>query len=314
MSFRGTTMGTSYSVRITHMPSTLDAEQLQLQIEERLAEINHEMSTYETDSVLSLFNQSHDIGWHVTSPELASLVSRSLEIYRITNGAFDVSVGPLVNLWGFGPSPSNQKIPDRQSVQSAKNSVGSEFIKVDLQKNAIWKAFSDMYVDLSAIAKGYAVDEIAKLLESSAIKDFMVEIGGEVRAQGDSPHKGPWRIGIETPEIKRGDVELIIQLQNMSIATSGDYRNFFEYNGKRYSHTIDPATGMPANQDLASVSVLGTNTADVDALATAMMVIGSQKAEQLAEKLGLPIVMILRKNHGFEVIPNEAAKNYIITK
>ena len=295
----GQTMGTSYSVQWSDTSTTISISELSDLIQQRLDRINSLMSTYIPNSQLSGFNQSREIGWHAVDEELAKLVELSLSISRLTDGAFDITVGPLVNLWGFGPTNTNFTFPTDTEINIAKRSIGYKNLLVRLDPPALNKNVVDLYVDLSAIAKGYAVDEVAKILDDHNILNYMVEIGGEVKGVGLAHHGNPWRIGVETPNLARGKIEKIISLNNIGVATSGDYRNFIEHEGKRYSHTIDPRNGYPVSHNLGSVTVLHESTAVADAWATAFMVLGPEKSYHLSEKNDLSGVLITRENNQF---------------
>lgn len=291
----GITMGTSYSIQWSD-DASISIESLEQDISTRLEQINKLMSTYITNSQLSEFNQSRDTGWHAVDTELATIVKLALSICHKSDGAFDITVGPLVNLWGFGASETSFQFPTNTEIDIALRSIGCEHLQARLSPPAINKNVATLYVDLSAIAKGYAVDELANILDRYNLQNYMVEIGGEVKAKGIAPHGSFWRIGIETPHIIRGSIVDVISLDNIAVATSGDYRNFFEHQGKRYSHTIDPKTGYPIEDELASVTVLNNSSALADAWATAFMVLGANKSLKVAKEHELSGLLITR--HG----------------
>ena len=295
----GSTMGTSYSIQWSELPSDVSTAELSEKISLRLGQINTLMSTYIPDSQISEFNSSRETGWHAVDIELVQLVEHALEICAITNGAFDITVGPLVNLWGFGASDTNFQIPNESEINIAMRSIGCHHLGTRMSPPAINKKLADVYIDLSAIAKGYAVDELVKLLEEYRLQHYMVEIGGEVRARGIAPHGHPWRIGIETPDSLRGSIEDIISLDNIAVATSGDYRNFFEHEGQRYSHTIDPRTGYPVNHQLASVTIIHPSTASADAWATAFMILGANDSLEVAKHYGFSGLLITRHGNDY---------------
>ena len=291
----GFTMGTSYSIQWND-DSPISTNDLAQEIAKRLERINTLMSTYIRDSQLSEFNQSSETGWHAVDIELATLVKQALDICQQSEGAFDITIGPLVNLWGFGASDANFQFPNDTEINIAMRAVGCKNLQARLSPPAIHKKLADVYVDLSAIAKGYAVDEIAHILDQHGLQHYMVEIGGEIKAKGLAPHGNPWRIGIETPHIQQGNIEEIILLDNIAIATSGDYRNYFEHEGQRYSHTIDPHTGYPIKHQLTSVAIIHKSTAIADAWATAFMVLGANEALKMANTHNLSGLLITR--HG----------------
>ena len=287
-------MGTSYSIQWSDTATSISIPELANQVEQRLARINSLMSTYIPNSQLSEFNQSHETGWHKVDPELAKLVAVALSISQQSEGAFDITVGPLVNLWGFGPGDATFNFPTDTEINIAMRSIGYKYLEARLDPPALNKKISDLYVDLSAIAKGYAVDAVAQILKENNFHNYMVEIGGEVKGRGVAPHGNPWRIGIETPNVQRGNIEQIVSLKDVGVATSGDYRNFIEHKGKRYSHTIDPRSGYPVSHNLGSATIIHESTAVADAWATAFMVLGAEKSYQLSKENNLSGVLITR--------------------
>ncbi len=292
-------MGTSYSVQWSDASISISTSELKDLIELRLGRINSLMSTYIPNSQLSDFNQSRETGWHAVDSELAQLVELALSISIKTDGAFDITVGPLVNLWGFGPSETAFTFPTDTEINIAKRSIGYQHLEVRIDPPALNKKVADLYVDLSAIAKGYAVDEVAQILNENNVLNYMVEIGGEIKGRGVAPHGNPWRIGIETPHFERGKIEKIVSLLDVGVATSGDYRNFIEHEGKHYSHTIDPRSGYPVSHNLGSVTVLHQSTAIADAWATAFMVLGPKRSYQLSIDNNLSGVLITREDSAY---------------
>ena len=307
----GQTMGTSYSVQLTELPEGKSKTTIKQKIEKRLQNINALMSTYDKHSQLSQFNQSRETGWHAVDKELAEIVALSLQISEQSHGAFDVTVGPLVNLWGFGPSETEFTLPDETEINIAMRSIGYKNLQARLDPPALNKNIVDLYVDLSAIAKGYAVDQVANILDSYSIQDYMVEIGGEVKGKGMAPHGDYWRIGVETPEFQRGNIEEIISLKNIAVATSGDYRNYIEHDGKHFPHTIDPRTGVPVEHTLGSVTVLNDSAAIADAWATAFMVLGPKQTFQLSTQLNVPALLITREGNQYNSTFNAAIKPFL---
>lgn len=302
VSVTGPTMGTSY--HISWRGDGADEAAMQQAIDTRLAEINRSMSTYDPTSELSLINQGKTAvdgdGWIKVSDGLEEVLQDSLRIYARSEGLFDVTVGPLVNLWGFGPDASTDSVPDEAALDAAKAKVGFGALTLDAEQNRIRLA-APRYIDLSAIAKGWGVDDIASLLEKHGHNDYMVEIGGEIRTAGSKPDGEKWRIAIERPasSLQERSVELIIQPGNAAIATSGDYRNYFEQDGVRYSHTINPFTGRPITHKLASVTVVHEKCAMADGWATALNVAGPEKGMALAEANHLAVFMIVREGDTF---------------
>ncbi|UUO07912.1 FAD:protein FMN transferase [Blastopirellula sp. J2-11] len=294
----GRTMGTTYSVKWIAPGDDFSTKSLQKQVDQRLVEINQQMSTYIPDSELSRFNQSPAGDWFPVSQALADVVSRAKEISQQSDGAFDVTVGPLVNLWNFGPDHHPEEIPSDAAIAEALANVGDSKLQVRLDPPALKKSHDKLYVDLSAIAKGYGVDQLAQLVADAGAKSYMVEIGGEVRAAGRKSDGSPWRIAIEKPIPGARAIQEIVELSNQSLATSGDYRNFFEVDGETFSHTIDPQTGRPLGHQLASVSVLHSDCAAADAFATTLMVLGPERGYNWAEQNKLAVLFLIRGADG----------------
>jgi len=299
LELQGATMGTSYSIQVVDIPPTIQPDTLRDQIETELDHVNGLMSTYREDSELSGFNRSRSTDWLPVSPELASLVEEALWTSKVSGGAFDATVGPLVNLWGFGPGDRPDVVPADARIAEAQAHVGYHKLSARQDPPALEKSDPDLYLDLSAIAKGYGVDRVAELLEGAGVENYLVEIGGDLRGRGHNGQGVPWHIAVERPNPGAREIERIVELQGGAMATSGDYRNFFEIDGKRYSHTIDPKTGRPVTHDLGSVTVLAPRTARADALATAFLVLGPQAGLALAESLETPALFIVRTPEGY---------------
>lgn len=307
-SFSGPTMGTSYTVKFVAAEG-VSTESLQANVQQVLDRVNGHMSTYQKDSELSQFNHSLIGEWFSVSPDTAEVVNLSLEISLLTDGAFDATVGPLVNLWGFGPNPKELVAPSNEKITNALSRVGYQHIQ-SRKGPAGLKRSIDAYVDLSAIAKGYAVDEVAKLV-GDQYPDYLIEVGGELKAKGEKPGGVSWRVAVESPIAGTREIQRVISVDNIAIATSGDYRNYFEENGVRYSHTIDPETGKPVKHKLASVTVLDPSCARADAMATAFMVLGEDKGMALAKKLNMPVFMIYKTEEGFAEVYTDAFKAFL---
>ncbi len=306
----GPTMGTRYHIT-ARIPASLDLVELETSISQRLVEINQSMSTYLPDSEISLFNAMAVGAPMRMSKDFLTVLNVSQQVHVASDFAFNPLIGPLVDLWGFGPvlSVENfQKKPDDQTIQR----MMAELDMKALQKNdSLLMKQKKLSLDFSAVAKGYAVDEIALLLTAAGIDDFMVEIGGEVKTQGLSPRRSAWRIGIEQPGSVRGKTAKALVLDNAAVATSGDYRNYLEIDGKRYSHTIDPTTGYPVDHHLSSVTVIADQVARADAWATAIMVLGEEKGFDIANHEGLAVYMIYRVGNDHAVKYTPAMQRYL---
>jgi thiamine biosynthesis lipoprotein len=294
LSLGGQTMGTSYHITLveTEKKRSLSGSKvvLQQEIDKKLIFINQLMSTYIADSEISRFNLSPHNVWFMLSPETASVIDYSLHLSKISGGKFDITVSPLIDLWGFGAA-GEMEFPSDDAILRAKSRVGWQSLILDKDNLRIKKS-KPLSIDLSSIAKGYGVDVIAQLLEEKGVQNYLVEIGGEIRVKGKNPDNIHWRVGVETPSFFQTSAKQVIQLSNQSVATSGDYRNFFEKDGIRYSHTIDPSTGKPVIHNIASLTVIDNSAMKSDGLATAFMAIGEQGALALANELGIAIYIL----------------------
>tara|TARA_B100001769_G_scaffold274157_1_gene271934 strand:+ start:705 stop:1679 length:975 start_codon:yes stop_codon:yes gene_type:complete len=304
----GLTMGTTYSIKIKTADAVVNQEKIRADIEKILLEINQKMSTYIVDSELSVINFSNSLDSNLISDDLFKVISHANTISKTTNGAFDITVGPLVNLWGFGPNKSENKIPSNEEIELIKKNIGYKKIYLNKETTSIKKLHPDLYVDLSGIAKGFAVDKIALYLNSYNLENYLVEIGGELIAKGTNEDNEVWQIGIENPN---NNLAKIIGLKDIAMATSGDYRNYFEKNGVRYSHTINPNTGKPIKHKLASVTVLDKTAMNADALATAFMVLGPAKTIELANELKIGVYLIIKNDENFYEEYNEYFEPFI---
>ncbi|HMV71655.1 MAG TPA: FAD:protein FMN transferase [Pseudomonadales bacterium] len=309
--FEGPVMGTIFHVTVVAPPAPLDRKAAADGVAAALGEVDRQMSTYRADSELSRFNRAPPGEWVPVSAATAEVVAKALEVHALSDGAFDVTVGPLVDLWGFGAGSSGEpRVPGDEELAAAARNVGSKELGVRLDEPALIK-YAERRIDLSAIAKGYGVDRAALWLQAQGVTDYMVEVGGEVRTAGHNPQGHAWRIGIETPALQRGAPIAAVALRNESVATSGDYRNYFEIDGKRYSHTIDPVTARPITHGLASVTVIANDCMSADAFATAIDVLGPDKGLALAERQHLPVYLVVRSNGGFEARHSTAFEAYI---
>ena len=298
--FEGATMGTSYHVTVVGPPAGLARADAAAGVDAALQRVNAQMSTYREDSEVSRFNRAAPGAWFEVSADTADVVATALEVYRRSGGAFDITVGPLVDLWGFGAgSKGADRVPAPEAIAAAAARVGSAALHVRMDPPALLKEVG-REIDLSAIAKGYGVDRAALWLERNGVANYMVEVGGEVRTAGHNPEGARWRIGIEAPEFLQGRAIKALSVSGESLATSGDYRNFFEQDGKRYSHTIDPSTARPIEHALASVTVVAADCKTADAWATAIDVLGPDRGLALAEREQLPVYLLVRAGDGFE--------------
>ncbi len=308
--FSGKTMGTSYSVTIAEPRDKINVVNLEVLIEQSLSQVNASMSTYIDDSEISLFNRSRSTQWQPVSKPLVEVLTMAQRISHLSNGAFDVTVGPIVNLWGFGPESMSDKLPTDLEINERLRHIGYRHLAISSDPAMIKKDIPDLAIDVSAIAKGYAVDQIARLLDAKGIANYLVEIGGELRARGVNPDGEIWRVGIETPDTSRSIVQ-VVHLNHAAIATSGDYRNYREFGGKKYSHGIDPTTGRPITHRVASVSVIAENTMKADTWATAFLILGEERGLKSAQSKNIAAYFLLRKGDEFVGKWSDAFEEYL---
>lgn len=299
LQYSDTIMGTTFTIKAPVLPAALTSQQLEIQIKTLLNQLDGQMSTYKQDSELSRFNQSQSLEWQTVSHGLYEVLQQAEAVSLLSKGAFDITVGPLVNLWGFGSDNVGLNAPSEDAITQQLTTIGFKLLNLNAEMQQIKKQQSELYLDLSAIAKGYAVDRVGLLLEQQGVLNYMVEIGGELRLKGRNIQGKPWRIGVEKPTAEQRMLQKVLALTDISLATSGDYRNFFEVDGVRFSHTIDPRTGRPITHKLASVTILSDTTMKADALATALMVLGEKEGFQLAEQQQLSALFIIKTEAGF---------------
>jgi thiamine biosynthesis lipoprotein len=297
--FSGPTMGTSFTIKASQLPEGVRTRRLETLIKRRLAEINQQMSTYIVDSELSVINSSKNTGAQFISPELFKLLFAAQEISVATGGAYDVTVGPLVNLWGFGPDKTLNQTPTDEQIQQALANTGYNKLELTTRLMTLTKPQREIYIDLSSLAKGFAVDEVANVLEKQGVANYMVEIGGELYLKGKNLQGEDWQIAVEKPNTEKRELQRILPMTDIAMATSGDYRNYFEQDGQAYAHTIDPRTGYPVKHKLASVTVLSDTTMKADAWATALMVLGYEEGYKIAEQQNLAVLFIVQSEKGF---------------
>jgi thiamine biosynthesis lipoprotein len=288
----GATMGTTWHLSYTTPENDAPApEFMRGGIEERLEAINQSMSTYRPDSEISRFNALGAGIWFASSADFSRVLATALKIGQESEGSYDVTVAPLVDLWGFGAKGMVSETPADEDIQSVMGRVGQQYIRLNEEGSAVLKERA-LAVDFSSLAKGYAVDLLAQWLLAQGVERFMLEVGGEMRVSGLSARGDPWRIAVEQPESSARSIAERLNLTDIAVATSGDYRNYFEVDGRRYSHLIDPRTGYPVAHDLVSVTVLHPQCMIADAWATALTVLGAERAMAVAQAQGLAVYFI----------------------
>lgn len=296
-------MGTTWTVKLV-VPAGVAVADLERGIQGEVDRVVAQMSTYEADSDLSRYNRAPAGTWQELPPEFFGVLDYALTLARDTGGAYDPTVGPLVNLWGFGPGAHQHQVPAAADVEAARARVGWQRIQLDRERRRVLQP-GEVYLDLSSIAKGFGTDQIARFLDGRGVENYLVDISGELRAHGRRPDGSPWQVAIEKPGAAAGAVENADQMQrvlaltNQSIATSGDYRHFFEDAGHSYSHHIDPRTGRPVEHRIASVTTVAVDCMQADAMGTSIMVLGADAGLAFAERRGMAVLVLLHDGNGF---------------
>lgn len=303
----GKTMGTYYSIVIDSAPQSR-SDEIRTKVEACLANVNRQMSTWDPESEISQFNRLESTDWFAVSPEFAAVVQESIRIHKLTDGAFDPTVAPLIDLWGFG-SKRAKKFPTEEEIDAALKTIGMRFIEARAEPPAVRKSRSEISLNLSAIAKGHGVDRVSLLLTTMGHPSHVVDIGGENRTGTAKADGGKWRLGVESPIKPEEGFYRVIEVTETSVATSGDYRNYFEINGVRHCHIIDPLAGRPVANPPASVCVLSDSCMTADAFATAMMVMGTRKGVALAKQENISVMFLdVVGNQDLEVIESSTGE------
>ncbi len=309
----GKTMGTFYSVKVSG-DVAVNKQQLQQQIDAVLERANDDISTYRNDSVLSRFNQTQSTEPQPIPRGMADIILMALRIGRDTQGAMNITVGPLVNLWGFGPDKRVVKVPSQQQIEAAQKNIGLQHLKLLSDSRGEWlqKDLPGMYVDLSTLGEGYGVDQLVQLMARNGITHYLVSVGGAVSSRGVNGQGKPWRVAIQKPTDRENAVQALVDLQGYGISTAGSYRNYFEQDGQRYSHVIDPTTGRPITHRLVSATVIAPTALEADGWDTGLMVLGTEKALKLAEEKGLAVYLISKTDDGFSAVMTPQFKAFLV--
>lgn len=296
----GKTMGTSWRVSVVNMDKPR-ASELQQKIQAQLDADDQLMSTWKKDSALMRFNASNSLTPWPVSEAMADIVTTSLRIGSKTDGAMDITVGPLVNLWGFGPDKQPVTIPSQEQIDAAKARTGLQHLTVTQEagRQYLQKDLPDLFVDLSTVGEGYAADHLARLMEQEGIPRYLVSVGGALASRGMNGDGKPWRVAIQKPTDRENAVQAIVDINGHGISTSGSYRNYYELNGKRLSHVIDPQTGRPITHNLVSVTVIAPTALEADGWDTGLMVLGPQQAKEVARREGLAVYMMTKEGDKF---------------
>ena len=311
----GKTMGTFWRVSLAGVENTRQDE-LRKKIQAQLDNDDRLLSTYKSDSTLSRFNQSRSSNPYPVPEAMSDIVTTSLRIGTKTGGAMDITVGPLVNLWGFGPDKQPVKTPDQAQIDAAKALTGLQHLAVINKSGQQWlqKDLPGLYVDLSTIGEGYAADHLARLMEQNGISRYLVSVGGAVVTRGTNSDGKAWRVAIQKPTDRETAVQAVVDLNGHGISTSGSYRNYYELEGKRLSHVIDPTTGAPIEHKLVSATVIAPTAMEADGWDTGLMVLGTEKAKQVAQKEGLAVYLIAKEGEGFTTWMSPQFKTFLLSE
>lgn len=295
-SFAGSTMGSTYTVKYVRSQQVAPAEQLRRATDEILSDLDRQLSTYRADSDIERFNALPAGSCEAMPEAVLDLVQAGERLSQESDGALDLTIEPLLNLWGFGPHGKGERIPAAEEIASARQQVGHRYLRIEqgrLCKDA------DVQVDFNSIAAGYAVDKVVERLQELGVRSYLVEITGELKAQGRKPDGSSWRIAIEAPRDDQRVAQEIIELDGLAVSTSGDYRNYFERDGVRYSHTLDPQTGAPIVHRLAAVTVVDPSAMRADGLSTALMVMGPERGLVYATERKIAAFFVIREGQNF---------------
>ncbi len=291
----GDTMGTTYNITAVGVPDDVTEASLSENVDTVLADVNAKMSNWDPQSEVSRFNASGDTAPIEVSEDFVTVMRAANRVHALSDGKFDVTLGPLIELWGFGPRKPEDPVPADADIEEALKTVGqSTVLTLDAEAATLAKASPAVGINLSAIAKGFGIDAVAAQLRDQGIENYMVEIGGDLVTAGRNAKGEAWSIGIEKPEPGEKTLELVVPLEDKGLATSGDYRNFIEHDGVRYSHIIDPVTGRPITHWTTSASVIADSAMMADAWATAMLVLGAERGLEIAEANQIAVYFISR--------------------
>lgn len=309
----GKTMGTFWRVSVIGVDEA-KAQALRAKVQAQLDADDRLLSTWKNDSALMRFNHAADTRPWPVSEAMADIVTLSLRIGAKTDGAMDITVGPLVNLWGFGPDKQPVATPDAQAIAAAKACTGLQHLQVINQsgRQFLQKDIPDLFVDLSTVGEGYAADHLARLMEQEGISRYLVSVGGALVSRGMNGEGKPWRVAIQKPTDRENAVQAIVDINGHGISTSGSYRNYYELDGKRISHVIDPQTGQPITHKLVSVTVIAPTALEADGWDTGLMVLGPEKAQQVVREQGLAVYMIVKEGEGFKTWMSPQFRTFLV--
>lgn len=309
---KGNTMGTYYQISLIDVPKTITKDKLELDIRNTLSKANNILSNWDKSSEISKLNNNKTIKPIKISNELLEVIDEANYINVKSNGYFDVTLDPLIELWGFGYTKNNiiKKVPEKNQISDTLALVNQRaFVKINIPKNELMKKNKHIKLNLSAIGKGYGIDLIGKKLEDLNITNYIIDIGGDIFARGQNKKKQKWVIGIENPKLDEKLIKEIVNVSNKGVATSGEYKNYFSKDGKKYSHIINPKTGLPITHSTKSVTVIAKNAMSADGWATALIAMGSEMGLKIAEKEKIAVLFIDKINGKFVKIKSTEFNN-----
>lgn len=300
----GQTMGSEWTVKIAGVPPGAVA-MLRAGVQAQFDAVDAALSTYREDSALGRFNAAADDGWQVLDPELFEVLEYALRLAAISDGAYDVTIAPLVDLWGFGPGPARGAAPAPDEIERARARVGWRKVELDAQARRARRP-PGVRVDLSSLGKGRGVDRVAEWLESQGIHDYLVDLSGKLRGSGNNAQGRKWRVAVEKPEADTASgapniTDAVVELRDESVATAGDYRRYFESGGRTYAHLIDPASGRPIDHGTGSATALAPDCMTADAWATLLTLVPRQQALRLADAHGIAALLVVRDGDGYRL-------------
>jgi len=295
-SFGGPTMGSTYSIKYVRHAGLPAPDEVRVQVEQILADVDRQMSTYRSDSDVERFNALPANRCQAMPASILELVRVGEQLSVQSEGSYDLTVEPLLNLWGFGPQAREEKVPTAEALAEVRQRVGHQHLRIDVDNLCKDAAVE---VDFNSVAAGYAVDTIAAKLEAMGIHDYLAEATGELKAAGKKPDGSPWRIALEEPRDDQQVAERIVAVDGYGLSTSGDYRNYFEQGGQRFSHTFDARTGAPVSHTLASVTVIHPSALMADGLSTLLLILGPERGWAYAEKHDIGAFFVIRADTGF---------------
>lgn len=311
----GKTMGTYWRASLAGVDKAREQE-LRAKIESQLNDDDWLMSSWKDRSAISQFNAFKQTTPYPISEGMSDIITTALRVGAKTDNSMDITIAPLVNLWGFGPHKSPDRTPDDKQIQAAKALTGLQHLRVINRSGQQWlqKDIPDLSVDLSTVGEGYAADHLAQLMERNGISRYLVSVGGAVVTRGMNGQGKPWRVAIQKPTDRENAIQALVDVNGHGISTSGSYINYYELDGKRISHVIDPRTGRPIEHNLVSVTVIAPTALEADSWDTGLMVLGEEQAKQVALREGLAVYLIQHTDKGFTTWMSPQFKTFLLAE